>query len=80
MSKNERDEIVRIVSQSNCHLMPKKQMPGRFVYFTCERRCTAHVDFNEIVSLKYSFPLEYIKTWREIDQKVRDLIATFYVQ
>lgn len=77
--KNERGETILVVPVSWFYFTPKEQIPGRAVYFTCVRRCTAYADFSETVVMKYGFALELLGEWQTVDQKVRNLLAKFIV-
>ncbi|MSO89325.1 MAG: hypothetical protein EXQ89_05085 [Rhodospirillaceae bacterium] len=62
---------------STFFLVPRQQVPGRAVYFLCEQRCTAYVDFSKTVTLEIRFAQERLGDWATIDRKVRGLVDSF---
>ena len=40
-------------------------------------KCAAEVNFSENIALEYIFSSKYLNRWREIDARVRRLVASF---
>jgi hypothetical protein len=66
------------------HVFAPTIQAEHIIYFDCGVgmgdvlvRCAANADFSENIWLEYIFDSKYLERWREIDARVRRLVASF---